>query len=304
MARKSLTMLGITASLALVLALAPARAQAAVPLQGTPLNTHVAPTSYYAAPVRTPSGRVDIVATLRGVRAHGARSYQFLVANKWGYHSAQDWADLPAFLDAARHWSVRVEVILLPPTEASRPRAGHWEGDCSSGAYPPFYGRYDRWFTALGHLALRHPALVGSGMDDFRLNVASYCKAFKATSPVRWKALQSRAAHRTMLFVPTLYYGALVARSPDLVRLGKLQDVVYPFTAVGKPASMRTEYAAIKRRYPRLRVTIMIYARTTLNNHLAHIKAPTAATVDAEVRAARALKPAGVVVYLQFVGSS
>jgi len=147
---------------------------------GTELNTRVAPTGYYGAPAIRPNGHIDITQTLNAVRSHGAHYYQYLIANRWGYDSANDWADLPAFLAAAKRWHVTVMVILLPPTENSMIKKG--QNTCKSELYPPFYKDYDKWFTEIGKLAKIYPALTGSGMDDFVYSFigrpSHYCSTF------------------------------------------------------------------------------------------------------------------------------
>jgi hypothetical protein len=276
--------------------LAPAAAQGLDRHQGVVLSTTVAPTAYYAAPMRNAAGRIDAAGTLTGILAHGARNYEYLLANRWGNHSAQDWADLPGFLDLAARWHVKVTITLLPPTEASTPVTGRWYGACDSGQYPPFNGSYDRWFTAIGQLARTHPALVGSGMDDYPLNVNSYCKSFQPTTPSRWQRLQNTAAGRTLTFAPTIYYYPLTSTRMDLVTSGQLTSVVWPFDDVNDTRLLAVRYAAIKKRYPNLRITVMIFAQPANNR-----PTPTAASVDAQVRAARAVRPAGIVVYSQYV---
>jgi len=291
--------IGLAATMTtLTLTASPAAANPAAKRQhGVVLNTKVAPTGYYAGPATRADGHIDIAQTLNAISQHHANTYQYLVANKWGFNSSKDWADLPAFLAAAQRWHIKVWVILLPPTEASQSKRNQPQGDCKSTGYLPYNGNYNAWYTAIGKLAKRYPALAGSGMDDYPYSVGLRCKTFNGSEPIRWTALQTKAAGRVLPFAPTIYYVHLTGWQ-RLVEKGKLTTVVYPFTEFGYPKELIRKVALLHKRYPKLRLIVMVYAAPVRNRPI-----PTAASVDAEVKAAKSIGAKGgvigVVVYQQ-----
>lgn len=267
--------------------------------QGRHLTTTVPPTAYYAAPVRRgPTCRIDVVGTLTALRRRGATTYQYLVANRWGNKSVQDWTDLPYFLKMARQFKIKVYVILLPPSEASRYiTGGKSHGTCRSDNYPPYHGDYDRWFLEIGRLARTYPALVGSGMDDYPYNTTArpgdHCRAFAPDAPGRWQKIQSGKAGRFLPFAPTMYYGDLMAGNQ--ITPGTINEFVWPFRALPTDTKLQlpVQYAKIKKKYPTAKIWIMVYASRT------RYLLPDAKSVEREILAARRLRAQGSVVYMQ-----
>jgi hypothetical protein len=255
-----------------------------------------APLGFYASPVRDKQGNIDVAKTIASVKKNGGTFYQFLVANHWGYNSVKDFAALPHFLDVARANKITVRVVLLPPTEAST------VCKCTSDGYAPYNADYDRWYAELGKMAKTHPAMVGTGMDDYVYSSLARpnrdCNSFSASTPARWQAISKKSAGRALPFAPTMYFGDLAnGRSQNFNAFkGSVTEVVWPFQEIGHSGRIAAQYALIHKLHPKTKITIMIYA------HYYKGQVPTAKTVRDEVAAARKLGPTAVVVYQYKLG--
>jgi hypothetical protein len=250
--------------------------------------------TYYAGPLRTATGSIDIDRTLDAIRSRGARKYSYLIYNRGQYKSQKDWDSLPEFLATARLKGIRVIVTLAPPPQTSK----SCRAPCKADDYPPFNGSYDRWFGALGAIARTHPALEGSVMDDYGYSATGRpyrsCGTFAPGSITRWRALQSRAAGRPQTVRPVLYINDFVGRNSNSyvsIRRELRDGVVWPFfTDFSRPGLLTSEYQAIKK-LSGARVDVMVYAYPYQG------RVPTAAQTGAMTRYAMANRPAAVTIY-------
>ena len=256
-------LLGGLLAATLVLILAWCGTAAAAPAVAIPAPpAYIAPrAAFYAAPVRLPSGAIDNARTVNAVRALGGSSYWYLLYPKAGHDSGRDWANLPAFLATAKRRGVSVVVVLGPPSSSSSSRR-----PCTSDRLAPFYGQYDRWMTEIGKLGRAHSNLIGVSVDDYVYNLKGYgrCAVFSPTSPLRWGKLLTAAAHRPLKAQPVLYVEDLLSRARGqngrrLYAAG-VRDIVHPWwpgRSGGK--TLAQDAAAIRKAYPGMRVTLMVY---------------------------------------------
>lgn len=265
-----------------------ARAEAATIAAKPAAAAAVAPlalgrTEFYAAPIRQTDGRIDTARTLAAVKARGGTAYGYLLYPKAGHDSAREWASLPAFLDAALAARIAVEVVLTPPSSTSS--AGH---KCSGDRLAPFGGRYDRWMTELGRLAKTHPALASVAMDDYGYNAwpepRSRCAAFPPGTLTRWRTLLTTNAGRALSCRPVLYLADLTGSRKTYAAIkGEAPSIIWPFYGWTAPkGSLRGQLQAIRRAYPGVAVTVMVYAGGEYRG-----VTPTRAMVASDIASAR-----------------
>lgn len=267
-------------------------ATAGTPTMASPARGGTAQ-AHYAAPVRDAQGTIDVQTTLDEIIARGSQIYSYLIYSRAGYHSARDWATLPAFLTAARDRGVEVHVTLTPPASTSnnaRP--------CSADQLLPFKGRYDTWMAQLGLLARAHRNLSAVVMDDYAYSATNrpgaVCRTFAPGTLTRWSRILRANAGRAVAVMPVMYLHDMAGAKAIYPSIRhEAPAVVWPYTSIGKQV-MAAQYRAVRsaaRVKPR--VHVMVYAIPFRD------RIPTASTVRSEVAMARRLGAAGVVLYQQ-----
>lgn len=182
----------------------------------------------YASTVRAQDGSIDIDGTLNAVRDLGADRYYFLVKDGGskpraaGTPTGNDWAQLPAFAEAAQAAGVDVVVYLVPPSESAR------------NTYLPHGWDYTAWARSVAALAAVHPAIIGMAIDDFgantdlRLPVAGRVQ-FNPTL-VQSMRTALTASGRNLRLYAVLYGQDFYGRTAVIGRFRPYLDgIIYPF---------------------------------------------------------------------------
>jgi hypothetical protein len=141
----------------------------------------------------------------------------------------------------------------------------------------------------IGDLARARPALVSVAMDDFGYNVwgepRSRCKNLPPGTIARWNRILTAHAGRALRVRPVLYLVDLTgSRKVYPAIKAETAELIWPFYGWAAPrGSMRSQYAAIHRAFPKAKITVMIYTTTYRG------VTPTPAMITSDTAAARRL---------------
>lgn len=213
----------------------------------------------FAAPVWLPIGddgvkHIDIDATLDALEEANANTYAYIISGLPHYGdgdtgpleiTAAQWADLPAFADAAAQRGIDVYVYMPPPSigglDRTQPRPEQEPG------LMPYGWDYIAWAEETARLSVDHPNIGGLMIDDFDSNTpyefSPYAFAF-TPGYVQQMASAAKALNPEFTIHGVVYQPAMDVASAFR---GALDGVIFPYRGetstpgTSDPSSARSE---------------------------------------------------------------
>lgn len=209
------------------------------PLGGTP--NHPVMLGDFAAPVWLPGyvngvHKIDVDATLDALEEAHVNTYAYILSGLPHYGdgktgpdviTASQWADFPAFADAAAERGIDVYLYMPPPSigylSNKPPRPDQEPG------IEPFGWDYIGWAEAVAEVAADHPNVGGLMIDDFNSNTRFENSPYKfAFTPDYVKQMSAAARAKDTDFK---IYGVIYQPSLDVAAQfrGALDGIIFPY---------------------------------------------------------------------------
>jgi len=184
---------------------------------------------------RLADGHIDVPTLITRIKAANADTYNYLIG-----HEETDWADLPAFLDAAGTTGIDVWVTLLPPSESLPYGTTYSE---------PYRLDFMAWANALSNLSKSHASLKTWSIDNLNYDCVFFTDEYLGSAVKVTK-------NAGLKFMPVVYYTALgmpgcqhvfryadavqfyyrhESSAPDVTNTDTLTDEINAMRAKGRP---------------------------------------------------------------------